>query len=353
MITDHSPRSTRKCVFALSAALFFAAAVKPSAAPNATLVWESGFENGFPGSEWLDYDNGAFTGNETPNPGTRDAWTIVDTSQFADIPAGDHAYKGWVFAQQSESHRPYPGIHCDIASPLVNSFLVWQEAEYDQLDPSEWIHFATWGNNSDWVVHTMSVRDRKVEMAHCDWSYIGPEPQPDFPLAQWVRFTAYIDYTDNGYIRVWQDGVAIFEGHFTARTGDNLLRAHWGLYCSGSIDNAVQYNDEIKIWSLHSRLTDLATEPVHGWTSTRIDPAILQPRRRLKHAAPLTAPSSPLSSAYDITGRRLPGEALAPRPVIRGVSRDHAITISVSPAATAAKSGPKATRARNRVSILP
>ncbi len=324
-------RGYRGCFLSafLSAALALCFSTQGIAAPNATLVWESGFENGFPGSEWLNYDKGLYTQDGTPNSGTHSAWTIVDTNQVADIPAGKHAYKGWVFAEQSESHRPYPGIHCNIASPLVNSFLVFQEADYDQLTPAEWIHFATWGNNPDWLVHTMSVRDRKVEMAHCDWSYIGPEPQPDFPLERWVRFTAYIDYTDNGYIRVWQDGVAIFEGNFTARAGDALMRAHWGLYCSGSIDNAVQYNDEIKIWSLDARLTDLDIEPVYGWTSTSLKPVFRQPQKN--ETAPGLLPSTGsfrlLSQPHGINGRRLPSRGtLAPQPVVLIFADTYTIT---------------------------
>jgi hypothetical protein len=129
------------------------------------------------------------------------------------------------------------------------------------------VHFATWGNNPDWNVHTMSVRDRKLEMAHLAWSYIGPQPQPDFPLKQWVRFTAYIHYQGaTGYIRVWQDGVPVLEGDYTQVAGTSLMRAHWGWYSSGSIDQGVQYNDEIQIWTLSEPLTDLTTEPPSPYT---------------------------------------------------------------------------------------
>jgi uncharacterized membrane protein YgcG len=195
-----------------------------------------------------------------------EAWTIVDTSD-PHVFAGSHAYKGWPFAVQGESHRAYPLVHLDVPSPLVNSFMVWLDVDYDQLSAPEWIHFATWCNNPDWNVHTMSVRDRKLEMAHLSWSYIGPAPQPDFPLQQWVRFTAYINYEGaSGYVRVWQDGVPVLEGTYTNTTGTNLQRAHWGWYSSGSIDQGVQYNDEIQIWTLSEPLTDLNTEPPSPYT---------------------------------------------------------------------------------------
>jgi hypothetical protein len=227
--------------------------------------WRSGFETGFPGEEWLDYDNGSWTESGVPNPGFSAAWTIVDSTEWPHVHEGEHAYKGWIFdtSPDGSSHRAYPGIHCDIPSPLVNRFWVWLEADYDAMDTPEWIHFATWGNNPDWEVHTMSVRDRRLEMAHLDWSYIGPEPQPDFPLGRWVRFTAYIHYPPggDGLVYVWQDGEAVLEGHYTTRTGQNLMRAHWGMYGSGSLDQGVQYNDDIQIWSLTEPLTDFSEEP--------------------------------------------------------------------------------------------
>lgn len=236
--------------------------------------WRSGFETGFPG-EWLDWDNGSWTESGVPSPGFTEAWTIVDTTEFPDVWADDHCYKGWILDASSDgtSHRAYPGIHVDIPSPLVNSFMVWLEADYDAMSDSDWIHFATWGNNIDWDVHTMSVRRRRVEMAHLDWSYIGPEPQPDFPLGTWVRFTAYIHYTPggDGLVYVWQDGVPILEGHYTTRTGQNLMRAHWGMYASGSVDQGVQYNDEIQIWSLTEPLTDFTTEPPSPYDTPRPD----------------------------------------------------------------------------------
>ena len=53
----------------------------------------------------------------------------------------------------------------------------------------------------------------------------------------------------------------MLEGTYTTVAGTNLMRAHWGWYSSGSIDQGVQYNDEIQIWTLGSPLTDLEPEP--------------------------------------------------------------------------------------------
>lgn len=228
-------------------------------AQQASPAWSSGFEEGFPG-EWLDWDDGSFTSNGTVNSGMSEAWTIV---RGGDVTyAGDHVYRGWPVAQKSDSHRAYPVIHVDIPSPLVNSFMVYLDVDYNALSDTDWVHFATWGNNPDWNVHTLSVRDRKLEMAHLSWRYIGPGSQPDFPLRRWVRLTTYIHYQGSeGTVRLWQDGVPMLEGTYTQAAGRNLMRAHWGWYSNGAVTRGVQYNDEIQIWTLSGPLQDLESEP--------------------------------------------------------------------------------------------
>jgi hypothetical protein len=252
------------CRFMVTLALLSLAAPRRAAA-DAIPQWRSGFETGYPGDEWLDYDNGSWTASGVPNPGFAEAWTIVDSAAWPHVLEGVHAYEGWILGESADgsSHRAYPVIHVDVPSPLVNRFSVWLEADYDAMDAPDWIHFATWGNNPDWDVHTMSVRDRRLEMAHLDWSYIGPEPQPDFPLGRWVRFSVYIHYPPggDGLVYVWQDGEPVLEGHYTTRTGQNLMRAHWGMYASGAVDQGVEYDDDIQIWSLTEPLTDFSTEP--------------------------------------------------------------------------------------------
>lgn len=221
-----------------------------------TRQWESGFETGFPGDEWLSYDNGTWS-QDGSSTGTA-TWTIVGEEEGIPIPEGNYIYKGWISGPASESHRCYPVIHCDIPSPLVNTFYVWLDAE-----PNSWVHVATWGANEQWAVHTMSViPNGRLEMAHLDWEYVGPAPQPPYPMKQWVKFTAYIDYSSD-VMHVWQDGVHMFSGSGgnMSNGGDNLMRAHWGMYAGAAQDNGVQYNDVIRIWSLDAPLTDFSEEP--------------------------------------------------------------------------------------------
>ena len=243
------------------------------ASPQFKLVWESGFEQGFPG-EWLSYDSGSRSTDGTM-PQTRvSAWTIVSKASGEPIFSGNYAYRGWIVGPANASHRAYPVIHANdphnipdsITTPLVNSFMVWLDSDWASMGPTEWIQLATWSNNTDWLVHTMVVKDRKLCFAHTDpftGEYIGPLPRPDFPLHRWVRMTAYIAYNGpTGFVQVWQDGIPMLRARVVKGTGTALVRAHWGLYAHPAVSSAVMYNDDIRIWTLSAPPTDFLVEPL-------------------------------------------------------------------------------------------
>lgn len=259
----------------LAAVLGAATASPVAAAPAFELAWHSGFENGFPGGEWLDYDDGAYSPDGSMPPGRSAAWTIVSRSSGEPVLEGEHAYRGWIDGPAAgDVHRAYPLLHVGdspeipepVPAPLVNVFHVWLDADFDALASDEWIHLATWGNNVDWEVHGMSVREGRLEFARTEpftGEYIGPEPQPEFPLGRWVRLTAYLEYDGPvGFVQVWQDGVPMLRASYTRRAGTHLRRAHWGMYADGGVTDAVQYNDAIELWTLSEPLADLVTEPL-------------------------------------------------------------------------------------------
>jgi hypothetical protein len=238
------------------------------------LVWQSGFENGFPDGEWLDSDTGSYSLDGAMPAGRVSAWTIVHRESGEPVFAGNHAYKGWITGTAENSHRAYPGLHLAISTPLVNTFFVFLDADYERMSALDWIHLGTWGNHDKatesgrWALHTMAVRDRKLEFAHTSpfhGEYIGPATPADFPLRRWVRLTAYMVYQDTtGFIQVWQDGVPVLRATVPGlkeNPGTLLRTAHWGMYASGSVRRAVQYNDEIRICTLNAPLTDLIREP--------------------------------------------------------------------------------------------
>jgi hypothetical protein len=238
------------------------------------LVWQSGFERGYPGGEWLDLGKGAYSFNGVMPEGMVAAWTIVDRLSGEPVLSGSHAYKGWIEGAAKASHRAYPGIHVDFPTPLVNTFHVYLDVDYGKMSPTDWIHFATWGNHDPelktglWALHTLSVRGGKLGFAHTSpfhGEYIGPAEPVEFPLRRWVRLTAYILYQGTtGSVQVWQDGTPMLRAEVSKlaiHPGTRLRTAHWGMYASGTVSQGVQYNDDIRICTLREPLTDLASEP--------------------------------------------------------------------------------------------
>ncbi len=260
------------------------AGVVAQAQPQAIPVWFSGFENGWPGGEWLNW-----SGNRPDQPGTS-SWTILNAAQAAAegvTPVeGTHVYKGWINSAASSSHRPYPGVSFDsihgggnpdfpngVPSPFVNRFYVWMDWQPSQVSGFGWMSYLTLSNNVDWRVTTMSsiTPADRLELAH-----VGPYGGFDagngwerlqnvyMPSRQWVRFTVYTDYRAGYDVQyVWMDGVPVFRanGGNIDQTTDYLLRAHWGLYASGNVPSGTMYNDSIQIWTLTEPWTEFAYEP--------------------------------------------------------------------------------------------
>jgi len=239
------------------------------------LVWQSGFENSFPGKEWFDWHDESYAPDGVMPAGRDSAWTIVGRESGEPVFAGERAYKGWITGPAQSSHRAYPVIHADIPTPVINTFMVYLDADFERLSESDWIHFGTWGNHDpetragNWALHTMAVRNRKLEFAHTSpfhGEYIGPAPQRDFPLRKWVRFTVYVIYEGStGYVQAWQDGVPMLRAQvpeLRSHPSTRLRTAHWGLYASAGTMQAVQYNDDIRICVLNKPLADLGTEPL-------------------------------------------------------------------------------------------
>jgi hypothetical protein len=259
-----------------SLAFVSACATPPSGLGLANnLVWQSGFENGFPAFEWFEDDGGSYSASGAMPADRLSAWTIVNRRSGEPVFSGEFAYKGWIVGSAATPHRSYPVVHTDIPTPLVNTFMVYLDVDYQHMSRDSWIHLGTWGNRDaimktgKWALHTMAIRERKIEFAHTDpfhGQYIGPMPQPTFPLRRWVRLTVYILYENvTGFVQVWQDGVPMLRAQVAALAttpGSGLRTAHWGMYASGSMDHGVQYNDDITICTLGSPLIDLTAEPV-------------------------------------------------------------------------------------------
>ena len=54
-------------------------------------MWRSGFENGFPGNEWLDFDDGSYSASGAMPQDRVAAWTIVNRQSGEPVFAGNYA----------------------------------------------------------------------------------------------------------------------------------------------------------------------------------------------------------------------------------------------------------------------
>lgn len=238
-----------------------------------TLRWRSGFENGVPG-EWLNYIQNFFAnGNISGALG----WTLVNTGNGEPVFSGNYAYKGSVLSFSGAGggvRRAYPVINSDIPTPLINTFMIYVDVNYNVMGSGDWISIATYANHPDRInwpdLHGLSIVNRRLEMAHMEspgfsGQYVGPMPQPEFPTRRWVRITTYIHYEPNGRGRVdvWQDGVRVYTGiQQNISTNTTMTVGHWGLYTNDANWQAHLYNDDMSIWSLSQPLTDFTREPV-------------------------------------------------------------------------------------------
>ena len=61
---------------------------------------------------------------------------------------------------------------------------------------------------------------------------------------------------------MWVDGQPAWEGQSNKRWDNSSLQcAHWGMYAGGPVDHGIQYNDEIRIWTLENPLPISLREP--------------------------------------------------------------------------------------------
>ncbi len=238
------------------------------------LTWSSGFENGVPG-EWLNYITNFSADGSLPNGAM--GWTVVNRSSGEPVFSGNYAYRGRVQGRYNSpdgTRRAYPVRTDDLPTPMVSTFMIYLDVNYNQMNTNDWISIATYSNNPDKInwpdIHGLSVVNRRLEMAHMEvpgfsGQYVGPSPQPEFPVRRWVRMTVYIHYQSNrdGIVHVWQDGVRVFTGIQRSQSASTMATVmHWGIYTNNADFNATLYNDELSIWHLDQPLSQFDREPI-------------------------------------------------------------------------------------------
>jgi len=269
-------------------------------------LWYSGFENGYPGGEWLNWDNGTYTANgQSTQNSFNSNWTTINQDQASQAGllqvAGNSVYKGWINSESAtdgDLHRSYPLIHVDPsgqwnpdttfddylsspAAPIVNRFYVYMDWDPSKISDSDWLSFMTVSNNTYWGIVGFSLRGAQgqLEMSPlAPWQTVTSTPAI-MPSDRWVRFTTYMDFQTN-LLYVWMDGTLIFKmtqgGNLNYTDGSNgqtghLRRAHWGLYANGGFSDATVYNDSIQLWTVQSPITNPSQEPWSPYDGDGVD----------------------------------------------------------------------------------
>ncbi len=190
------------------------------------------------------------------------------------VHSGTYAHKAWINGSNPPSvttnnnHRGYPTIQLKNTSegafktPCYVTLWVWLDMSLEESTTGgvdDWFSFATftddetdnWAESAlvnlshDGFVHLMHVPSQGKQ------EYIFQTTTVPFPQKEWVELKMYLDFTDQGYIKVWQNGVLVSHA-LVEKTSNQLAQAHFGMYCPPQMMTGVVYNDDLTIEEVDS-----------------------------------------------------------------------------------------------------
>jgi len=188
--------------------------------------------------------------------------SIVHTGQFS--------HKAWITGANPPStksinnnHRGYPTIQLhktqegSFKTPCYITFWVWLDIDLTTDyggNEDNWFSFATLSSDdSDKWKRTVLVnlsKDGFVHLQHVPkqgmQEHIYQTSSLSFPQKEWVELKIFIDFSSNGYAKVWQNGTLVSHAEIK-NTKNRLSQAHFGMYCPPQITSGVVYNDDLKI----------------------------------------------------------------------------------------------------------
>ena len=219
---------------------------------------------------------------------------------------GGFSHKAWMYkanrrkAGINTNHRAYPTFQMRktalgiIKTAALVDIWVWADIDMYPVEDKSWFSIATFTSYADnkWPRSYLINVDRNYKM-HLMYVPDHPEAAPDifatkdivFPRAQWVRVTAFIDYTKNNrfaapIIAVWQDEQLIAASRLNTRVNiaklpahqrpeclalwdqtdlkkaedlcdleftNGLAQMHFGLYAPPLLSSGVIYNDKLEV----------------------------------------------------------------------------------------------------------
>ncbi len=186
------------------------------------------------------------------------------------VHSGTYAHKAWIEGTNPPStptvnnnHRAYPTIQFTktkegvFTTPCYITLWVWVDMD---LTPNltggedDWLSLATFTDDEsdNWA------RTVLVNLSYDGFVHLGNVPTQGaqthifqtntlkLPQKEWVEIKIYIDFSKEGYAKVWQNGTLV--SYATINNIDNkLAQAHFGLYCPPQMESGSVYNDDIVI----------------------------------------------------------------------------------------------------------
>jgi hypothetical protein len=184
--------------------------------------------------------------------------------------SGNFSHKAWISGANPPStpfinnnHRGYPTIQLhkteggSFESPMIISLWVWLDIDLQANalnEVSDWFSFATFSDDeSDSWNRTVLVNlshDGFVHLQHTSGQgendIVFQNTTVSFPQKEWVELKIYLDLTDNGYAKVWQNGLLVSHANVT-NVKNKLAQAHFGMYSPPQLKSGVVYNDDLHI----------------------------------------------------------------------------------------------------------
>jgi len=185
----------------------------------------------------------------------------------SNVHSGTYAHKAWInganpISTGNNNHRGYPTVQFQnttegvFQTPCYISLWVWLDMELKNNKNSEddWFSLATFTDDeSDNWSRTVLVNlsaDGFVHLQHTtdqgEQTSIFQTNKITFPQKEWVELKIYLDFRDNGYAKVWQNGELVSHSKIGNIT-NKLSQAHFGLYCSPQLSTGVVFNDDLLI----------------------------------------------------------------------------------------------------------
>lgn len=190
------------------------------------------------------------------------------------VHSGNYAHKAWITganppsnATTDNNHRGYPTVQLQktevgsFQTPIYVTLWVWLDIEL-RVNPTgedDWFSFATFTDDEtdNWsrtvlvnlghegFVHLMHTTNQNVK------EHIFQTNKISFPKRQWVELKIYLDFSNEGYAKVWQDGQLVSHANIS-NINNQLAQAHFGFYSAPQLESGVVYNDDLKIEMVRS-----------------------------------------------------------------------------------------------------